>query len=222
MKRWLTVFLLSFPFFLPAQTVVIDTSYETTVLECVSDYVDFADVIRYFNGLVVKQGAREYYLDSPYNIEVLGTRIVFDDPDKYTDRVTVYLNRTYYADMDEFKAAAAACISSGGPADTTVTAGIDSIAYFGDSLYVYAGGEVFTTYIDSCPCEEPPPPPDCVYVLGNPDTGEVVGDPSTGVVLFVASCNAVFTSAPAPAPSPSLKSGPPPAETMLAINCKDP
>jgi len=168
-----------------SQTVVTDTSYATTVLECQSNYVAFPDGTRYFSGMVVKQGSREYYLNSPYTVEVLGNTIVFDDPDSYTDKVSVNLARTYYADMDTFKIAAVACITGGGAGgDTTITVGIDSISYYGDSLYVYAGGNPvpWTTYIDSCPCEEPPPPSTIPIVMGNPDVGEAWGNPSTGQV----------------------------------------
>ena len=178
-----------------AQTVVTPTNYTTTELECVSDFVDFPDGTRYFSGLVIKQGTRLYYLNSPYTLEVLsGERIVFDDFDKYTDAVTVSRTRTAYADMDTFKLAAVACISSGGsggPAEL-----IDSISYYGDTLYVYAGGDPipFTTYIDSCPCEEPAPPSDCVYVLGDPETGEVWGDPDTGQVWFMGDCEPVASA----------------------------
>lgn len=184
----LLIWLLPFAILVEAQTVITGTNYTTTELECVSAFVVFPDGTRYFSGLVVKQGTRLYYLNSPYTLEVINTSIVFDDPDAYTDLVTVQLGRTGYADMDEFKEAAVGCLATGGdPLDFA----IDSISYYGDTLYVYAGGDPvpFTTYIDSCPCEDPVPPADCVYVLGDPDTGEVVGDPDTGEVLFVANCD---------------------------------
>lgn len=214
--------LLFLPLALRSQTVYSPTNYTVTELECVSAFVDFNDVVRYFSGLVVKQGNRLYYLDSPYRLELLGNRIVFDDADSYTDRVAVDLGRTAYPDMDSFKIAAVACLGLGGGGDTTIVAGIDSIAYFGDSLYVYSGGQVFTTYIDSCPCEEPAPEPECVYVLGNPSTGEVVGNPSTGQVLFVSACPPGGGAYAPPSLFQKLKTGPPDPESMLAANCKDP
>lgn len=210
------------------QTVVTDTSYTTSVLECLSDYVSFPDGQRYFAGLVVKQGTRLYYLDHPYRVEVIGNRLTFDDFDTYTDRVSVDLGRTYYPDLDSMKSAAVACLGMAGLRDTIFiydttyisSGGIDSISYYGDTLYVYEEGNPipYTTYIDSCPCEEAPPEPECVYVLGNPDTGEVVGDPDTGVVLFVQNCPGGMALMQKKAPA----SGAPPPETMLAANCREP
>lgn len=190
MRLTFIIFLLFIAAAATAQTVVIDTNYTTTVLECVSDYVAFPDGTRYFSGLVVKQGTREYYLNSQYKVEVLGTSLVFDDFDTYTDKVTVSLGRTAYADMDTFQNAAVACLSAGTSGPPGAGSVIDSISYYGDTLYVYTNGDPvpFTTYIDSCPCEEPPLPAECVLVLGDPATGEVVGDPATGQVIFVASC----------------------------------
>lgn len=201
-----------------SQTIISDTNYTQTVLECVSDYVDFNDVVRYFSGLVVKQGTRLYYLDHPYSLEVLPGRIVFDDADKYTDRVTVYLGFTGYADMEEFKEAAVACYPGTATTDTIPPLTIDSLTYWGDTLRLYVNGNPvpYSTYIDSCPCEAPPPPPECVYVMGDPGTGEVVGDPGTGQVLFVQECpgggGAFFQTVK----KRNLNSGPLPAETMLA------
>lgn len=165
-----------------AQTVIVDTNYTVTQLECVSDYVDFNDVVRYFSGLVVKQGNKHFYLDAPYNLEVLPQRIVFDDSDRYTDRVTVYLAMTDYADMDEFKAAAVACFGTT-TSDTIVSSvSIDSLSYWGDTLRLYVNGDPipFTTYIDSCPCEAPPEAPTMPNAWFDPVAARVWGDPATG------------------------------------------
>jgi hypothetical protein len=184
----LILFILAFAS-VQAQTVVTGTNYVVTELECVSDYVTFPDGNRYFSGMIVKQGTRLYYLNSPYTLEVLGEKIVFDDFDNYTDRVTVERVRTAYVDMDTFKIAAVSCMSTSGgsPGSESI---IDSISYYGDTLHVYAGGNPipYTVYIDSCPCEEPIPPAECVLVLGEPDTGEVWGDPDTGVVWYMGDC----------------------------------
>lgn len=192
MRITLTSVLLFLFFWGAAQTIIVDTSFVTTVLECESDFVTFPDGVRYFSGLVVKQGNRFYYLNAPYRVEMLDTtRLVFEDDDSYNDLVTVYRARTYYPDIEEFKQAAVACLAAASSYE------IDSISYYGDTLYVYAGGNPvpFTTYIDSCPCEEESPPL-CVYVMGDPATGEVVGDPGTGQVLFVQECPGGMAFAP--------------------------
>lgn len=186
-RTFTTILLIAYSLLAGAQTVVTGTNYTTTELECVSAFVAFPDGTRYFSGLVVKQGTRLYYLNSPYTMEVIANnRIVFDDPDPYTDLVTVYQSRTAYADMNEFKAAAVGCMAAGGVPDVV----IDSISYYGDTLYVYAGGNPipWTAYIDSCPCEEPVPPNPCVLVLGEPETGEVWGNPATGEVWYMGDC----------------------------------
>lgn len=178
------------PLFLPGQTVVLDTTYAETQLQCLSAYVDFPDLTRYFSGLVVKQGRRAYYLDHPYTLEVLNNRIVFDDADRFSDKVNVFLTNTGYADMDEFKAAAIGCFpGSGGSPDFS----IDSLSYWGDTLRLYVNGDPnpFSTYIDSCPCEEAPTELPCIYVLGDPATGQVLGNPETGQIIAVADCAAV-------------------------------
>ena len=194
MKKWLAFSLLVLSSCaLSAQTVNSVTNFTTTELECVSDYVDFNSLTRYFTGLVVKQGTRLYYLDNSYTIEVLNERIVFDDSDRYTDRVSVDLGRTGYADIAEFKAAAAACLSVGGATDTTCCAAslIDSISYYNDTLRVYVGGDPvpFSTEIITCGCDVVPPTMGgCILVIGDPGTGEVWGDPATGVVWSLGSC----------------------------------
>lgn len=179
-----------------AQTVIVDTTYSVTRLECLSDYVDFTDMVRYFSGLVVKQGNRHFYLDAPYSLEVLQNRIVFDDADKYKDRVAVYLASTSYADMDEFKQAAIACFGSSAPDTTTSSISIDSLSYWGDTLRLYVSGNPtpFTAYIDGCPCAVPEPPgiPNAWF---DPAGGVVWGDPSTGRIW------AWFTE-PQPEPAP--------------------
>lgn len=143
-----------FPAFLLSQTVVSPVNYAPAELECLNQYVDFPDGERWFSGLQVRQGTRLYYLDNPYKIEVLTGRIVFDDYDAYTDRVTVFLANTVYVDMEEFKAAATMCIPGAG----APSGGIDSISHIGDTLYVYETGNPvpYQTYLPGCPCEAPP------------------------------------------------------------------
>jgi len=117
MKKILFILLL-LPFIGYGQTTISGSSFPQSILQCKNEYVAFPDGTRLFNGLLVKQGNRLYYLDLPYTVEVLGQSLVFDDSDKYKDKVTVYLNRTAYATMVDFLDAAKACGSSSGGVST--------------------------------------------------------------------------------------------------------
>lgn len=146
MRYLLIALLLLSLVWMQAQTVVTG-SYPVTLLECERDYIAFPDGTRFFDGLIVKQGNKEYYLDKPYTIEIFtsSASVVFNDFDAYSDRVTVNLTRTGYATMGDLQAAAIACDTVGGGAGSG--AAIDSISYYGDTLRIYEGGVLFKAYV---------------------------------------------------------------------------
>jgi hypothetical protein len=147
MKYLITAVLTCLSFLAFGQTVITGSSSPISTLECKNEYINFPDGIRLFDGLLVTQGNKEYYLDKPYTVEVLGQVLVFNDADVWKDKIAVRLSNTVYANMADFTNAAKACgtasgsvssvdVSTAGGNVTVTVNGISDSAPIGPSPHV--------------------------------------------------------------------------------------
>lgn len=110
MKKLLLLFcVLASALAVSAQSLPLGTNYAVTVIECKTDFIAFADGVRFFDGLEIKQGRRAYYIDKPYNIKAVGQRLTFNDSDVAVDKVTVSLSQTQYGTFPSLLAAIEGC-----------------------------------------------------------------------------------------------------------------
>jgi len=112
MRHFLTLLLLALcAAALQGQSLPLGTDHAVTTLECKTDFVSFSDGTRFFDGIVITQGRRAYYLDKPFAVKVVGQRLTFTDSEPAVDKVTVSLSQTAYGTLGALMAAVEACNS---------------------------------------------------------------------------------------------------------------